>query len=1034
MIMENIKRQFRKIPYLFLCMLLSSVTAYAQNKVTVKGVVLDSNGETIIGANITLKGNNTIGTISDIDGNFVLEVPNDKAILIVSFVGMATKEVKVDGNKMLKITLADDSELLDEVVVVGYGQQKKASVVGAISQTDGKALQKHEGISSLGQALTGNLPGLITYSSTGQPGEEEPKIVIRSQTSWNGSDPLVLVDGVERPMSSVDMSSVESISVLKDASATAVYGVKGANGVILITTKRGQDGKAVINIKANMTMKVVSKLPEKYDSYDTFMLKNATIEKELADYPTGWSNYKPMQIINKYRYPANIDEWDRYPNVDWENELFRNVATSYSANANISGGSRFVKYFASVDFVHEGDLFKEFKTKRGYQSTYGYNRLNMRSNLDFKLTSTTDFSVNLFGSNGVRTTPWGANSTSDGLWNSIYQTAPDAFRPVYSDGIYGYFAPRDADSPNAIANLSNSGVEQRTTTRINTDFILKQSLDFVTKGLNFRGSITLDNTLVEEDRGINDEYNYTIQKYIDPETGLVSWKQGEDYRESIKWATQAGSVDKKATFRKLYYQLQLNYARQFGKHDVTAMGLFSREQYATGSEFAHYREDWVFRTTYNYDTRYFLEVNGAYNGSEKFGANNRFDFFPSFSLGWMLSGEKFMKWFKGMDMLKFRASWGRIGDDSAGSRWLYQTQYKNDKTGAYMGDPVSSTPYAIYYVSQLGNADISWEKVEKRNLGADYSFLNGLIAGSFDYFKDKRTDILISGDKRAVPSYFGEKAPTVNLGEVESQGWEWTLRSSYLFNNGLRLYGQFNMTHATNKVLFADDPELKASYRRSQGYAINQVRTYLDYGHIRSWDDVYGSTERLSNNDYKYSGDYLIMDFNGDGLIDDNDQAPYQYSDVPQNTYSTTLGMEYKGFQVSVQFYGVSNVTRTVDFPTFKNTKNIAYVEGTYYNLQTGGNIPMPRWTSVAPTGANGTRYLYDGSYLRLKNVELAYTFQNDWVKRMRMKSLRIYLNGDNLLLWTNMPDDRESNFSGSATSGAYPATRRFNLGINITL
>lgn len=1034
MVMKNVKQEFRKIPYLVLLLFFSCLSAYAQHGFMVNGTVVDSKGEAIIGASVALKGSTSVGTITDLDGHFKLTVPNDKAVLIVSFIGMIPQEVKVTGQKAIKVTLADDNVQLQEVVVVGYGQQKKASVVGAISQTDAKVLQKHEGISSLGQALTGNLPGLITYSSTGQPGEEEPKIVIRSQTSWNSSDPLVLVDGVERPMSSVDMSSVESISVLKDASATAVYGVKGANGVILITTKRGQDGKAVINVKANMTMKVVSKLPEKYDSYDTFMLKNATIEKELADYPTGWSNYKPMQIINKYRHPANIDEWDRYPNVDWENELFRNVATSYSANANISGGSRFVKYFASVDFVHEGDLFKEFKTKRGYQSTYGYNRLNMRSNLDFKLTSTTDFSVNLFGSNGVRTTPWGANSTSDGLWNSIYQTAPDAFRPVYSDGIYGYFAPRDADSPNAIANLSNSGVEQRTTTRINTDFILKQSLDFVTKGLNFRGSITLDNTLVEEDRGINDEYNYTIQKYIDPETGLVSWKQGEDYRESIKWATQAGSVDKKATFRKLYYQLQLNYARQFGKHDVTAMGLFSREQYATGSEFAHYREDWVFRTTYNYDTRYFLEVNGAYNGSEKFGTNNRFDFFPSFSLGWMLSGEKFMKWFKGMDMLKFRASWGRIGDDSAGSRWLYQTQYKNDKTGAYMGDPVSATPYAIYYVSQLGNADISWEKVEKRNLGADYSFLNGLIAGSFDYFKDKRTDILISGDKRAVPSYFGEKAPTVNLGEVESQGWEWTLRSSYLFNNGLRLYGQFNMTHATNKVLFADDPELKASYRRSQGYAINQVRTYLDYGHIRSWDDVYGSTERLSNNDYKYSGDYLIMDFNGDGLIDDNDQAPYQYSDVPQNTYSTTLGMEYKGFQVSVQFYGVSNVTRTVDFPTFKNTKNIAYVEGTYYNLQTGGNIPMPRWTSVAPTGANGTRYLYDGSYLRLKNVELAYTFQNDWVKRMRMKSLRIYLNGDNLLLWTNMPDDRESNFSGSATSGAYPATRRFNLGINITL
>lgn len=1032
---ENVKLEIKKRLYLTFFMLLSFVVVFAQNSILVRGTVMDENGEPIIGASVVVKGDNSLGTITDLDGIFQLSVPNDNDILVVSFVGMTSQEVKVSKNKLIKVVLYDDNLVLDEVVVVGYGQQKKASVVGAISQTDAKTLQKYDGVSNLGQALTGNLPGLITYTSTGQPGEEEPKIVIRSQTSWNNSDPLVLVDGVERPMSSVDISSVESISVLKDASATAVYGVKGANGVILITTKRGQEGKAVVNVKANMTMKVVSKLPEKYDSYDTFLLKNATIEKELADYPDSWSNYKPMDIINKYRYPANSDEWDRYPNVDWEDELFRDYATSYSANVNVSGGSKLVKYFAAVDFSHEGDLFKEFETSRGYQSTYNYNRINMRSNLDFKLTSTTNFSVNLFGSSGVKTTPWGSDSTSDGLWNSVYLTAPDAFRPVYSDGTYGYYAPRDADAPNAIANLSNSGVEQQTTLRINSDFILNQNLDFITKGLSFRGSLTFDNTLVEVDRGINDMYNYTIQKYIDPDTGLVSWKQGEDYREEIKWVTEAGSIDTKSTYRKLYYQLQLNYARKFGKHDVTAMGLFSRDKYATGSEFAYYREDWVFRTTYNYDTRYFAEVNGAYNGSEKFGPKNRFEFFPSFSLGWMISSENFMKWFKGMDMLKLRASWGRIGDDSVGDRWLYSTQYKNDVTGAYMGSPVSATPYTIYYVSQLGNPDISWERVEKRNIGADFSFMNGLLAGSFDLFKDRRTDILVKGDERAVPSYFGSEAPTANLGEVESHGYELSLRSNYVFRNGLRLYGQFNMTHATNKVIFADDPELTPDYLKQSGYAINQVTSYLDYGHINTWDDVYGSTERLANNDYKYSGDYLIMDFNGDGMIDENDKAPYMYSDVPQNTYSTTVGMEYKGFQVSVQFYGVTNVTREVDFPTFENTKNLAFVEGEYYDWKTGsGDLPMPRWTSVAPTGSDGTRYLYDGSYLRLKNVELSYTFQNEWVKRMRLKSLRLYVNGDNLLLWTKMPDDRESNFSGSSSTGAYPTMRRFNLGINITL
>lgn len=328
MVMKNVKKKIQRIPYLFLLMLFSCLTASAQQGITVKGTVVDDNGETIIGASVVVKGNNSIGTISDIDGNFVLTVPNEKSVLVVSFVGMEPQEVKASSKGTIKVVLKDDTQLLDEVVVVGYGQQKKASVVGAITQTSGKTLER-SGVSNLGAALTGNLPGVITSSSTGMPGAEDPKIIIRTQSSWNNSEPLVLVDGIEREMSSVDISSVENISVLKDASATAVYGVKGANGVILITTKRGKEGKANVQIKANMTAKVVSKLPEKYDAYDTFYLMNNSIEREACLNPAGWANYTPAAIIDKYRHPANAEEWDRYPNVDWEDELFKKVAMSY---------------------------------------------------------------------------------------------------------------------------------------------------------------------------------------------------------------------------------------------------------------------------------------------------------------------------------------------------------------------------------------------------------------------------------------------------------------------------------------------------------------------------------------------------------------------------------------------------------------------------------------------------------------------------------------------------------------------------------
>lgn len=1024
----------KKTVSVLLMLLMLSLGAYAQQGFNVTGTVVDESGEPVIGASVVLKGKSGQGTITDFDGVFKITVPNQNSVIVISYVGMLSKEVKVASSKTIKVILKEDAAQLNEIVVVGYGQQKKASVVGSITQTDAKTLERHSGLPSLGAALTGNLPGVITTASTGMPGEEDPKIIIRTQTSWNNSDPLVLVDGIERPMNTVDISSVESISVLKDASATAVYGVKGANGVILITTKRGQEGKAQVHVKANMTMKVVSKLPEKYDSYNTFLIKNDVVAREAGLSPTAWGNIKSLDVIEKYRNPANDEEWDRYPNVDWQSELFRDYAMSYNATADVSGGTKIVKYFAAIDFTHEGDLFKEFSNNRGYSSGFGYNRINLRSNLDFDITKTTKFSLNLFGSNGVRRFPWGQGSDSNSYWASIYRTAPDSFRPVYSDGIYGFFSPRDADQPNSLAFLATSGDERRTNTQINTDFILRQDLGFITPGLSFKGDLSYDNTMVESGRGINDLYHDPFYKWIDPETGAVVYKstQSEDYpyQEQVQWGTEAGSVATGATYRKLYYSLQLNYARTFGRHEVTALGLFSRENYATGSEFKHYREDWVFRMTYNYAMRYFAEVNGAYNGSEKFGPDYRFDFFPSFSAGWMLTEEKFMKPLKFIDMLKIRGSWGRIGDDNVGGRWLYQDQW------AYGGSArlgtLGTTPYTIYKISSLGNPSVHWETVEKRNFGVDYSFLGGLIAGSFDIFNDKRSDILVAGGSRAIPTYFGTTAPIANLGIVKSHGWELALRMNKVFANKLRLWGNFNMTHAVNKVEFADDPELKAAYLKQQGYAIGQVRTYLDHGFMNSWDDVIGSTSRDTFDGNVLPGDYQIIDFNGDGIITTDDQAPYKYSSIPQNTYSATVGVEWKGFSLSVQFYGVNNVTREVAFPSFYGSTNSLFKEGSFWTSDGSGDIPLPRWSTQQGTGASGTRYYYDGWFLRMKNAELSYTISNGWIRKIGLNRCKIYLNGDNLLLWTDMPDDRESNFSGGGSSGAYPTVRRFNLGIDL--
>ncbi|MEI6945651.1 TonB-dependent receptor [Paraflavisolibacter sp. H34] len=1015
----------------------------AQNARIVQGVVLNSEANPVVGSTVQVK-QTTVNTVTDHEGKFSLSVPAGKKVLVISYIGKITQEVILTDQKSIAITLKDSTAELDAVVVVGYGKQKKQSVVGAISQTSGKVLEQTGGVTNLGMALTGNLPGLVTTSSTGMPGGEDPQVLIRAQTSWNNSAPLILVDGVERPgaLNTIDMTSVESVSILKDASATAVFGVKGANGVILITTKKGVAGKPSIRIRSNMTTKVASRLPEKYDAYDALTLKNTVIERELMAAPAGWAAYKAQDIINKYRNPANSEEWDRYPNVDWEKELFKSSARSYNTSANVSGGSKFVTYFAAVDLVYEGDLFKTFQNGRGYESGYGYTRTNVRSNLDFNLTKTTKFTTRLFGSNGVRKGPWGGLDGDGAYWASAYRSSPEAMRPIYSDGTWGYFAPRNADVPNSVYSLAVSGIEKRTNTQLTTDFVLQQDLDQLLKGLDFRGSLSLDNSFRENGRGINDQFNGPQRKWIDPETGNVIYETPVntgtqlDYYDPVRWANQAGSVDRGATYRRSNYMLQLNYARRFGKHDVSALGLLQREKFASGSEFFHFREDWVFRATYNYDTRYFVEVNGAYNGSEKFGPDYRFAFFPSFSGGWTISNEKFMRPLPFINLLKVRGSWGRVGDDNVSGRWLYRDQWVFGEN-AQMGSPIANTPYTFYRISQLGNPNISWESVVKRNLGVDYSFLNGKIAGSVDVFGDERSDIIIDGGARAIPTYFGVAAPKANLGKVKGKGYEMELRLNHTFGKGLHVWANTNMTHAENKTVFRDDPELLPEYQKNAGQVLGQTRSYLNYGYLQSWDDLYGSTQRTTNNQNKLPGDYNIIDFNGDGIIDQYDRAPFEYSGSPQNSYNATVGMDWKGLSVFVQFYGVNNVTREVAFPTFNtySGSNVAFVEGAYWTKENGGgDVPLPRWSSLNAAGGDGTRYLYDGSYLRLKNAEVGYAIPAKRINKLGMKSCRVYVNGNNLLLWTKMPDDRESNFSGGSGGGAYPTVRRYNLGIDITL
>lgn len=1036
-----------------------SLNAQAQ-KIQVKGNLVDGTGEPLIGATVKVKGNAGVGAVTDFDGNFIISVPSENSTLVFTYVGMKTKEVKIGKKRELKLTLEDDNAI-GEVVVVGYGQQKKASVVGAITQTTGKVLERAGGVSDIGSALTGNLPGVITTSSSGMPGDEDPKIVIRGVSSWNSSDPLVLVDGIERPMSSVDIHSVQSISVLKDASATAVYGVKGANGVILITTKRGTEGKAKISASASSALKLVSKLPETYGSADALYYVNQAIKHELGLSPSSWGDIRSTDFINNYNAPAgSIDPEtgllmsERYPDVDWQKELFKDYAMSYNANVNIAGGTKAVKYYAAIDYQHEGDLFREWKNNRGYTSGYGFNRINVRSNLDFQLTKTTTLKANLAGSHGIRKSPYGLDKGSwaeTQLWQAAYSAPHDTFLPQYSDGVWGYFPKDEQGSPNSVTQLALHGEQATTTTRINTDFTLEQDLSFITKGLKASAIVSWDNVFVEASRGVNDLDHAAQYKYIDPITGVVTYKQKPggknnfDFVETIAWKTDAGALNNKLTQRNLFYQAQLYWGRKFGQHDVTAMGVFNRSERATGSQFTNYREDWAFRTTYNYADRYMLEYNGAYNGSEKFSKDNRFAFFNSGAIGWNVANEK---WFKPVaetkvfgrnlvDILKLRYSYGEIGEDNVWERWLYQTTWAyGGKTHLDSTNPGNESIYTWYKEAKVGNPDIHWEKAIKQNFGIDYAFLGGLVAGSLEFFNEKRSDIMIAGSSRSVPFYFGASAPYMNKGRTKTTGYELEVRLKYDFANGIHAYANMNMTHAKNVVTEHDDPVMLPSYQKNVGYSIGQAKSYLDNGTAQSWDDVIAMTPHNTNDNQKLPGQYIITDFNGDGVIDTNDSAPYGYTGTPQNTYNATIGIDYKGFSIYAQFYGVTNVSRYVAFNSLpKSYLHTVFKEGAYWSPSTPDGIPSLRMNST-PSYYEGTRFLYDGSFCRLKNLEVAYTWNGGWIKSLGLSMLKVYVNGNNLFLWTDMPDDRESNFAGTglASQGAYPTMKRINFGFKLEL
>ncbi len=1037
---------------------------------TVNGRVTDDTGLSVIGATIITASDASKGTVTDIDGFYTIYNVSPLDSLEFRYVGMKPLVIPIQGRDKIDVVMEVEANVLDEYVVVGYGVQKKETLVGSVSQANEEDLGRIGSVTDITQALSGVLPGVVSLTTSGEPGgiltgESATNVFIRGKTTWNGGEPLVLVDGVERSMNNIDPNEISSISVLKDASATAVFGVKGANGVILITTKRGEEGKTTLDFNYTAMGQMVSKLPEKLDSYEAMMAKNEIIEREGILNETSWLSYIPHPIVERYRKPQSPEYAEVYPNVDWADEMFKDFGLSHRASLNVRGGSRSIQFFGSLAYLHEGDMFEDYDNNKGYKPNYNFDRFNFRSNIDASLTNTTKLKFNLSGYYSLKNTNYnheGSSQRADAwMWGAVYRLAPNLFLPMYSDGRWGAYKEASL-IVNPLAAVYNLGIRRTRTTQLNFDLSLEQNLGFITQGLSATASVFYDNTIRSEG-GVFDvvssirpgeEVTNVAYKQIypmlyegpdqDPSEYTVYYpisEAGYDWvlrpwtirGEQIADANWSGYIP---VFRRLMYQGQLNYARRFGVHNVSATGIFKREEYARGNMFKNYREDWVFRTTYDYDSKYLFEANGAYNGSEQFGPGYRFDFFPSVAAGWYLSNEEFFK-VKWIDRLKLRYSVGVVGDDNvSGGRWLYSSQYAYGGRARLNEASDGFSPYYFYRESIIGNPNIRWETALKNNAGLELGILNNLISFGFDYFTEKRKDILMSGQARTIPPFFGGEAPSSNLGKVNSKGFEIELGVDKQFSKDVRVWGNLAITHNQNEVVFRDDPELQLSYLKFAGYPIGQQRSLMRADLYQTWDDVFASVPTETNDLEKLPGYYNLIDFNADGIIKANeDTPPIGYSEIPQNTVSFTIGSTYKRFSWFAQFYGINNVTRLVRANNYFDDTDVLFdhVHDYWSKDNPQATSFLPRWKTQAEN--IGDYYMYDASYLRLKTAEISYSFTGmPWIKESGITDMRLFISGNNLFFWSRLPDDRETSYTGgSDLDGAYPSMRRLNFGIDLT-
>ena len=1049
------------IQLLFLCVLTASGAVFGQGRV-VEGVVSDAEGN-LPGVTVYEKGQTTNGTTTDANGRYRLTLRGKDGVLIFTSIGFKLAEQQTAGRTTLDVKLEASDQTLNEVVVVGYGQQKKVTLTGAVSSVGGREIRENP-TASLQNALVGRLPGFFAQQQSGQPGADGALFFIRGVSSYNGNNrPLIIVDDIEfsyDQFARLDPNEIENLSILKDASTTAIYGVRGANGVVVITTRRGKEGPPQISVRGEFGLSQPTILPDYLNAYETARLYNQAQINDNAANPS--ASFKPRWSQEDLDHFKNGTDPYGHPDINWKEVLFKNFSQQYRGNLDLSGGTQRVKYFVSAGYLNQNGMLKNYGEGQGVDNNYYQQRYNYRSNLDINVTKSLDLRLDLYGNFAQVNTPnAGSPSSKNDLfydYSSFLTLAPFAY-PLYNpDGSLGFSTWIRNENPaynvnNVVGRLRYLGYRRNNESNMNMIVSAKQKLDFLTPGLSIQGRVAYTSNYFYS-RDITRE---SFPSFIyDPVNKTYEPRDPNVFRLVRFGLTYNG----RHTARVLNLQAILNYDRNFGRHHVSGLALLNRNSNTTNSTTGNVAIDDVYRFIpnnfqgysarlgYEFGQKYLFQFNAAYNGSDRFVGANRFGLFPAVSAGWNISEENFFKnRIKAVDLLKIRGSYGIVGNDALGTGFTYYYQ-QNYSAGniAAVGGPAqaadfgySSNPITGIVEGALANNNVTWEKEKKLDLGLEFGLFNSALSGSVGYFDNNRYDILTT--RGTVSTIFGQALPPVNLGKVNNRGYELELGYQNRIGANFSYNIKGNYSFAKNKVVFQDEPTNLYAYQNFTGNSIGQPRLYQWIGYYKDQADIDNSPKPSSR---PQPGDLKYADLNGDGLINGFDQSVSGYPNLPNTTFGVNLGARYKNFSFSVLFQGARNFNVAGTAEAIRQfSSNLTAVHQGAWTPEIGDAATFPRLSLLGgisdPLSNNSTFYNISGNFVRLKNAQFSYDLPVGLTKKIGIPQIRVYANGTNLLTFTGLNklyqlDPEIQSITGPQRDRvSYPPQRLINFGLSAT-